>query len=112
MGTPAELVRKVYRLKRLCIEKPNRAGGFLRETGANYQNSLFPFLTLSEAASFLAKTNGKMSEVEMDKFNQEFAQWVGSSYDYKEKQFDAYGMAEYSFKNFKVHSRSIIPTAE
>ena len=75
-------------------------GGFLRETGANYQNSLFPFLTLNEAASFLAKTNGKMREVEMDKFNQEFAQWVGSSYDYKEKQFDAYGMAEYSFKNF------------
>jgi DNA sulfur modification protein DndD len=31
-GTPAELVRKVYRLKRLCIEKPNPAGGFVRES--------------------------------------------------------------------------------
>ncbi len=98
-------------------------GGFLKELGANYQNSFYPFLTRDELANFLTDKKDSLREKYMNQLNQDYKQWVGSNYDYTEKQTGIYLMGEYNtaqvnviaglrFENTKLYQTSDTLTDE
>ncbi len=77
-------------------------GGFLQELGANYENSFYPFITRDELANFLESKKDSLREKYMDKLNQDYKQWVGSNYAYKEDQIGVYVMAEYNTSKINI----------
>jgi TonB-dependent receptor len=74
----------------------SNSGGFLRELGATYENQTYSFFTHNQLSSFLSENESKLKEYYMDKLNQRYQLWVGSNYDYHEKQSAGYVMAEYN----------------
>jgi len=74
--------------------------GFLAPLGANYDQSFFPFIDHSILSSFLSDSSYLLREKEMNKINQEYYQWVGSNYEYKEWQSGTYLMADYTLKKW------------
>ncbi|NCA20513.1 MAG: TonB-dependent receptor, partial [Crocinitomicaceae bacterium] len=70
--------------------------GFLAPLGANYEDQFYPFLDRDILSSFLIDSSGLMREKEMNKVNQEYRQWVGSNYEYREFQSGSYVMADYT----------------
>jgi len=70
--------------------------GFLVPLGSNYDGQFFSFLDPGILSSFLIDSSYLMREKEMNYLNQEYRQWVGSNYSYKELQSGTYAMANYS----------------
>jgi TonB-dependent receptor len=71
-------------------------GGFLKELGANYQPLLQPFLTQDALKDFVTNYDDRLRQVYMDKLNSEYKLWVGSNYNYTEKQAAGYAQLNYS----------------
>jgi TonB-dependent receptor len=74
--------------------------GFLAPLGANYDDQFYPFLDPSILSSFLIDSAFLMREMVMNKLNQEYLQWVGSNYDYREWQSGTYVMADFTLNNW------------
>ncbi len=72
--------------------------GFLKELGANYEKLNYPMLSDQSLSNFLELNQGRLREVEMNKLNYEYYQWVGSNYNYTENQHATYAMITYSYK--------------
>ena len=78
---------------------PSRWSSFLPELGSNYGNlSGLANMTRAQLNNFIPTMNtlghSQMLSQWMDSFNQNYFQWVGSSYDYIETQAACYGMAD------------------
>lgn len=92
--------------------------GFLKEQGANYQGLLYPFLNKAELTGFLSGNATKLREVEMNKLNYEYYQWVGSNYDYAETQTAGYAMVTYASKKvallagIRIENTSLIESSD
>ncbi len=71
---------------------------FLKEQGANYQSSYYPFLTNEAMVGFIPNNQPLLREVTMDKYNPDYKQWVGSNYSYSENQTSGYAMLTYASK--------------
>lgn len=71
---------------------------FLKEQGADYQTHFFPILSNEATVDFISSQQTKLREVYMDKFNPDYKQWVGGSYDYFENQTSGYAMITYASK--------------
>ena len=70
--------------------------GFLAPLGSNYDGQFYPFMDPDKLSSFLMDSSYLMREKEMNYLNQEYRQWVGSNYSYREVQSGTYAMAEYT----------------
>jgi len=70
--------------------------GFLAPLGSNYEGQFYPFLDPSILSSFLIDSSYLLREKEMNYLNQEYRQWVGSTYSYKELQSGTYAMADHT----------------
>jgi len=76
----------------------NDPADFLKEQNAEYQNFMYPFLTNNTSINFISHHQNQLREVYMNKYNSEYKQWVGSSYDYKENQTAGYAMLTFTSK--------------
>jgi TonB-dependent receptor len=76
----------------------NDPADFLKEQQADYQNFMYPFLTNEASVNFISNHQSQLREIYMDKYNSEYKQWVGSSYDYTENQTAGYAMLTFSSK--------------
>ncbi|MDX2173688.1 MAG: TonB-dependent receptor [Bacteroidota bacterium] len=78
------------------------SGGFLKELGANYQDQFFPFVSQNALNTFLIEYKDSLREKVMDKENQEYRLWVGSSYTYTETQLGTYFLTEYNTDKLNI----------
>jgi len=74
----------------------------LHEVGSTYAPYQYDFLNANGLNQFLSEHDDKLREVAMNPLNFEYNQWVGSSYDYREQQSAAYGMATYAGKKIAM----------
>lgn len=85
----------------------SRWSSFLSEYGSPYGNlSQLPNMTRDQLNSFISTMNtlgnSQMQSFYMDPKYQDFVNWVGSSYDYKEIQTAIYGMADANVGKFNL----------
>lgn len=80
---------------------PNKSG-FLKEMGANYQQLLQPFLTHEALNGFVTDYDDRLRQVYMNELNAEYKLWVGSSYDYTEKQTAGYAQLHYNTNKMNI----------
>lgn len=73
--------------------------GFLKEYGSHYDSQFMPFITKEQNKNFLDQYGYRLRDVYMTEKNPEFAQWVGSTYKYREYTTSAYVMADARIKN-------------
>lgn len=71
-----------------------RTGSFLNAMSSAYENKLLPFMTEDQMGSFVAGLGDSLIGRSMDKYNPEYAFWVGSRYKYTETAAAGYVMAE------------------
>ncbi|MDB5283305.1 MAG: TonB-dependent receptor, partial [Bacteroidota bacterium] len=76
----------------LDLQTFNARGGYLPEYGSPYSNLFMPFLTKSQLSNMVNQFSSRWFEYTMNEQNQEYWQWVGSSYKYHEYTGAAYVM--------------------
>ncbi len=76
--------------------------GFLKEWGANYQELLQPFLTNGALNNFVENYDERLRQVYMNELNTEYKLWVGSNYDYTEKQTAGYLQLAYNTNKMNI----------
>ncbi|XZF13648.1 TonB-dependent receptor [Chitinophagaceae bacterium MMS25-I14] len=81
-------------LKDYQLQDAPRSSSFLSAMSSAYENKLLPFMTPSQMSSFIDQAGNSLKGVPMDKYNQEYRMWVGSSYSYNETVESGYIMAE------------------
>lgn len=81
----------------LATEPFNERGGYLKEYGSPYSGSFMPFITKDQNESFLAQYGNRLRERYMNELHPEYAQWVGSTYKYRELTAAGYLMGDFRF---------------
>lgn len=71
-------------------------GNYLSQWGANYKGTFMPFLTRNQMRSVLDQYKDSLSGIAMDGNNNNYRDWVGSQYRYKEHVYAGFVMAEAS----------------
>ncbi len=72
-------------------------GGYLKEYGSPYKGSFMPFITKQQNREFLEQYAYRLRERDMNQLHPEYAQWVGSSYRYREYTTAGYLMGDFRF---------------
>lgn len=72
----------------------NRADEFLSAWNAPYKGTLMPAFTREQLGSFVQQYADSLQELPMDTNNNEYRNWVGSQYKYREAVAAGYLMAE------------------
>lgn len=80
-------------------------GGYLKEYGSPYKGSFMPFITKDQNRAFLEQYAYRLRERNMNELHPEYAQWVGSSYKYRE-----YTTAGYLMGDFRIGRKFNIVT--
>jgi TonB-dependent receptor len=92
---------EIFFMNRFDTEAVNTRGGYMRELGDSY-DSFMPFLTRDALDNIVTDLGDTLREFEMNKINNDFRNWVGSYYTYREMQNAAYGMFEWRIGNINV----------
>ncbi len=92
---------KIFYMSGFDTEPVNIRGGYMRELGNSY-DFFMPFLTKDALDNIITDLGDTLREYPMNKFANDFRQWVGSYYSYKEIQNAAYGMFEWRLGNINV----------
>lgn len=69
-------------------------GDYLSQWGANYKGTFMPFLTRDQMRNVLDLYKDSLSGIPMDALNNNYRDWVGSRYTYRENVYAAFAMAE------------------
>ena len=76
------------------LQEAPRTASFLNTLSGAYEQKLLPFMTKDQMSSFIANLADTLTGRAMDKYNSEYAYWVGSQYQYAEQVTAGYVMAE------------------
>jgi len=78
-------------------------GGYLKEYGSPYKGTFMPFITKEQNQNFLQQYASRLRERDMNELHPEYAQWVGSTYKYREYTTAGYVMGDFHFaKRFNI----------